>query len=239
MAELDIGVRDGALWLTLNRPQRFNAITDALADALAHEIEEAATQPEIRVIVLTGAGAAFCSGADVAADAARLDGSSVDRANRVVRAIVASAKPVVAAVNGIAAGVGCSFALAADLAVAAESASFLLVFTRVGLMPDGGSTATVAAAVGRARALRMALLAEPMSATEAAQAGLIGQVVPDADFDAAVSALVDRLVSGPPSPTPPPRPRSTRARSLSSRQRWIANESIKSDCWVRPTSRRG
>ena len=93
---------------------------------------------------------------------------------------------------------GCSAALACDLVVAAESASFLLAFARIGLMPDGGATATVAASVGRARAMRMALLGEAMPAREAYDAGLVSHIAPDADFDETVSKLVRRLVSGPP-----------------------------------------
>ncbi len=107
-------------------------------------------------------------------------------------------KPVVAAVNGVAAGVGCSIALAADLVVAAESATFLLAFARVGLMPDGGSSATVAASIGRARAMRMGLLAEPLTASEALDAGLVTHVVPDEEFQAEVERMVRRLASGPP-----------------------------------------
>ncbi len=109
--------------------------------------------------------------------------TALDRANRIIRAIVQLDKPVVAAVNGIAAGVGCSAALAADIVVATESASFLLAFARIGLMPDGGATATVAASIGRARAMRMALLAEPLSAREAYDAGLVTHVASDDDFD--------------------------------------------------------
>ncbi|MGZ5401112.1 MAG: enoyl-CoA hydratase-related protein, partial [Nocardioides sp.] len=106
--------------------------------------------------------------------------------------------PVLAAVNGVAAGVGCSAALAADIVVARESASFLLAFARIGLMPDGGSTVTVAASIGRARAMRMALLAEPLGAREAYDAGLIAAVVADDEFDDEVARVVRRLAGGPP-----------------------------------------
>jgi enoyl-CoA hydratase len=105
---------------------------------------------------------------------------------------------VVAAVNGVAAGFGASICFAADLAVAAESASFLLAFSRIGLMPDGGTTLTVAAAAGRARAMRMALLAEPVTAREAYEWGLVSHVVPDAELEPAVEEVVKRLVAGPP-----------------------------------------
>ncbi len=200
MAELETRLEDGALWLVLNRPEVYNALSDTLADALADAIEQAGADDAVRVVVLTGTGEAFSAGADISgADAhENFDASALDRAARIVRAITTLDKPVLAAVNGVAAGVGCSAALAADLVVATESASFLLAFARIGLMPDGGSTATVAAAIGRARAMRMALLAEPLTATEAHLAGLIAEVVPDAEFEAEVARVVRRLASGPP-----------------------------------------
>ena len=106
----------------------------------------------------------------------------MDGANRVIRAVVGLDKPVLAAVNGIAAGVACSAALASDIIVAAESAAFLLPFSRIGLMTDGGSSYSVAASIGRARAMRMALLAEPLSAARHSTCGLITHVAPDAEF---------------------------------------------------------
>lgn len=200
MADLETRVEDGALWLTLNRPEVFNALSDAMADELAAVIEQATADEAVRVVVVTGAGGAFCAGADISGHDAHqhFDVSALDRANRIIRAITTLDKPVVAAVNGVAAGVGCSAALVADIVVACESASFLLAFSRIGLMPDGGATATVAAAIGRARAMRMALLAEPLSAHEAHDAGLIAVVAADADFEAAVARVVRRLVGGPP-----------------------------------------
>lgn len=200
MADLETRVEDGALWLTLNRPEVYNALSDSMADELAAAVEQATADDAVRVVVVTGAGEAFSAGADISGGAAHehFDESTLDRANRIIRAITTLDKPVVAAVNGVAAGVGCSAALAADLVVARESASFLLAFARIGLMPDGGSTATVAAAIGRARAMRMALLAEPLSAREAYDAGLIAQVVPDDEFHDAVARVVRRLVAGPP-----------------------------------------
>lgn len=200
MADLETRVEDGALWLTLTRPEVYNALSDSMADDLAAVIEQATADDRVRVVVVTGAGEAFSAGADISgADAhEHFDETVLDRANRIIRAITALDKPVLAAVNGVAAGVGCSAALAADIVVARESASFLLAFARIGLMPDGGSTVTVAAAIGRARAMRMALLAEPLSAREAYDAGLIAQVVPDDEFDDAVARVVRRLVAGPP-----------------------------------------
>ena len=197
---LDVSVQEGALWLTLDRPEQLNALTAAMADRLAGELESAAARDEVQVVVLRGTGPAFSAGADIGgADAHEdFDVSSLDRANRIIRAITTSPKPCVAAVNGVAAGVGCSAALACDLVVAAESASFLLAFARIGLMPDGGATATVAASIGRARAMRMALLGEAMPAREAYETGLVSHLAPDAEHEDTVSRLVRRLVAGPP-----------------------------------------
>jgi enoyl-CoA hydratase len=200
LADLEVRVEDGALRLTMNRPQVFNALSAEMADEVARLVEEATARDDVRVVVLTGTGPAFSTGADISgADAhEHFDVSALDRANRIIRAITRLDKPVLAAVNGVAAGVGCSAALAADIVVAAESASFLLAFARIGLMPDGGATATVAAAIGRARAMRMALLAEPLTAREAYDAGLVTHVASDDAFPALVETLVRRLASGPP-----------------------------------------
>jgi enoyl-CoA hydratase len=200
LADVEVRVEDGALWLTLNRPSVFNALSAEMADELAAVVERATARDDVRVVVLTGTGAAFSTGADISgADAhENFDAHALDRANRIVRAITTLDKPVVAAVNGIAAGVGCSAALAADLVVAAESASFLLAFARIGLMPDGGATATVAASIGRARAMRMALLADPLTAREAYDAGLVTHVTSDAEFPDLVETVVRRLAAGPP-----------------------------------------
>lgn len=200
MADLDVRVEDGALWLTLNRPEVFNALSAEMADDVARLVEQATADDDVRVVVVTGTGFAFSTGADISGANAHehFDVSALDRANRIIRAIVGLDKPVVAAVNGVAAGVGCSAALAADIIVAAESASFLLAFARIGLMPDGGATATVAAAIGRARAMRMGLLAEPLTAREAYDAGLVTHVASDEEFAATVDRIVRRLAAGPP-----------------------------------------
>lgn len=193
-------VADGVLRLTLNRPEVFNALSPGLADELAEVLEDATSRDDVRAVVLTGAGAAFSAGADISGVDAHehFDVSALDRANRIIRAVTRLDKPVLAAVNGVAAGVGCSAALAADIVVASSSASFLLAFARIGLMPDGGATATVAASVGRARAMRMALLAEPLSAQQAYDAGLVTHLATDEDFPALVDTLARRLASGPP-----------------------------------------
>ncbi len=197
--DLDVRTADGVLRLTLNRPAQLNAMTASMSERLSAELEGASSRDDVRVVLVAGAGGAFCSGADVGGAEAheRFDVTALDRANRLVRAVVGLDRPVVAAVDGVAAGVGCSLALACDLVVAGPRASFLLAFARIGLMPDGGATATVAASIGRARAMRMALLAEPLSAAEAHAAGLVSHLALD-DVVETSERLVARLAAGPP-----------------------------------------
>jgi len=197
--------RAGAvLTVTLNRPQRLNAVTTDGLDDLADLLEEVAQDDTVRVVVVTGAGRAFSSGADlgsgnVAADAGPGEPPGVDTlvaANRCVRALRAMPQPTVAAVNGPAVGVGCSLALGCDLTVVVESAYFLLSFTNIGLMPDGGATVLVPAAVGRSRAMEMALVPERLPAETALAWGMVYRVVPDADLASTVDGLTTRLASG-------------------------------------------
>ena len=163
-------------------------------------LRTATTRDEVRVVVITGAGDAFSAGADLTGDSPeqKYDAGSVDAANHVIRSITELDKPVVCGLNGIAAGVGMSVALACDLVVARESAALTLAFTRIGLMPDGGATATVAASVGRARAMRLALLSDLIGAQEAFDAGLVSHVFPDADYEAGLAKIVARLATGAP-----------------------------------------
>ena len=191
---------DAALHLTFNRPHTLNALTAQLLDSAAEVIEAASDDPAVRVVVVTGTGRAFSSGADLLlrADPIFTGGpDTIEAVNRLVRVLRTVPKPVVAAVNGPAVGGGCSIALAADLILARESAYFLLSFTDVGLMPDAGATALVPAAIGRARATRMAMLAERIPAPLAVEWGLITRAIPDEDFDAEVRRLTARLANGP------------------------------------------
>jgi enoyl-CoA hydratase/carnithine racemase len=197
VAGLAIERQGDTLRITFDRPERLNSVTAEILHAAAEAVENA-DESGARVIVLSGSGRAFSSGADVSPDGSPPGLDTLDAANRLVLAIAKSPVVVVAAVNGIAAGVGCSVALAADLAIAKESAGFMLAFTRIGLMPDGGASMLVPAAIGRARAARMALLAEKVSATTAAEWGLIAEVVADDAFAARVEDLVGQLAAGPP-----------------------------------------
>ncbi|QYB03440.1 enoyl-CoA hydratase [Rhodococcus sp. USK10] len=199
---LRVVVDGGILRITIDRPGRMNALDLAHMTALGDVLEGAAADPAVRVVVLSGAGAAFCTGADLAA-AATAGGRAaspevvMDSANRVIRAIVDLPIPVIAQVGGAAVGVGASIALAADLTYAAESAYLLLAFVNVGLMPDGGSSALIAASIGRARATRMALLGERLPADRAADEGLIAGVLAAGDLAAHVDAVAARLARGP------------------------------------------
>lgn len=199
--ELLVHRSEGVLRLTFNRPDVLNAVSADSSDLFAEVLEDAVTDEHVRVVLLTGAGHAFSAGAELTDPEAvrRLDHTSLERANRSIRAIVGLDKPVVAAVNGPAAGVGCSLALACDLAIAHPEASFFLAFTRLGLMPDGGSSATVAASIGRARAMRMALLGEALSATEAYEAGLVSHLTSTPEeFTEVTEKVVRRLAHGAP-----------------------------------------
>ena len=199
MSALEVRLTDGVLSLTFNRPEVLNAVDRPMMGALATELEGARARDDVRVVVITGTGPGFSAGADMATLrlAPQHPVETMDGANRVIRAVVGLDKPVLAAVNGIAAGVACSAALASDIIVAAESAAFLLPFSRIGLMTDGGSSATVAASIGRARTMRMAMLGEPLTASEALACGLVTHVAPDAEFPELVDRLARRLAAGP------------------------------------------
>src|SRR6476469_9288197 len=200
MTDLDTRLDDGALWLTLNRPETFNALTGDMITGTLQHLRTVNARDDVRVVVITGTGDAFSAGADLTGDRPeqKYDAGSVDAANHVIRAITELDKPVVCGLNGIAAGVGMSVALACDLVVSTESAALTLAFTKIGLMPDGGATATVAASVGRARAMRLALLSDLLCAQEAYDAGLVSHVFADEEYAASLEKIVRRLASGPP-----------------------------------------
>jgi 2-(1,2-epoxy-1,2-dihydrophenyl)acetyl-CoA isomerase len=195
---------DGAVaTITLNRPEALNSLTVELKVSLREALERAAADDAVRAVVLTGAGRAFCAGQDLREHATGLEAgdTSIDTVrshyNPIVRAITELPKPVVAAVNGMAAGAGASLTFACDFRIAAESASFLMAFARVGLGPDSGASWTLQRLVGYGRAMAMLMLAEPVSAAQALEMGLVNAVVPDADLAAAAAELAGRLAAGP------------------------------------------
>ncbi|MGH3959756.1 enoyl-CoA hydratase [Mycobacterium sp.] len=198
VAGLSVTLTDGVLSVIIDRPDSLNSLTTPVLAGIADAMECAATDPRVQVVRLGGTGRGFSSGAGMSAD--DVSGSGTDiivAANRAVRAITTVPRPVVAVVHGPAAGVGVSLALACDLVLASDAAFFMLAFTKVGLMPDGGASALVAASIGRTRAMRMALLAERLSPADALAAGLISAVYPADDFEAEVDNVVSGLLTGP------------------------------------------
>jgi 2-(1,2-epoxy-1,2-dihydrophenyl)acetyl-CoA isomerase len=203
--ETIIWEQEGAVGrLTLNRPQTLNAWTAQFGAELKRAVEGEAAQDSVRAVLVTGAGRGFSSGADLKAgfDPAEDGMPNIrkelhDLYHPAIAGIRRLPKPVVAAVNGPAVGIGCSLALACDLVLAAESAFFGLAFVNIGLMPDGGSTALVPPAVGKARAFQMALLGERVPAPQALDWGLVNWVHPDERLMAEAEALVDKLAAGP------------------------------------------
>ena len=194
----------GVARVTLNRPATLNAWTVGFGRELLGAIESARNDQEVRALLLTGAGRGFSSGADLRAGFGAADDGMPDVRSElddvyhpVIRGLRELEKPVVAAVNGPAVGIGASLAFACDLILAAESAFFQLAFANIGLMPDGGATAMLPAAVGKARAFELSLLAERLPAERALDWGLVNAVHPDERLLEEAGALAERLASGP------------------------------------------
>jgi 2-(1,2-epoxy-1,2-dihydrophenyl)acetyl-CoA isomerase len=194
----------GVLTLTLNRPERLNAMNIALIQALLAAAQRAAADSACRAVLITGAGRGFCAGADLADRAlgpgsARPDlGQALDKGlNPLVRALRSLPKPVVCAVNGPAAGAGANLALACDIVLAAKSAQFLQAFARIGLIPDSGGTFILPRLVGEARARALMMLADPIGAEDAAAWGMIYRAVDDQDLMGEARTIAERLAAGP------------------------------------------
>jgi len=197
--------RSGAVCtITLNRPEAMNAANRELRDELRQAVEESAADPHIRAVILTGAGKAFCSGADLKsgfepAEDGRPDvGAALrDHFHPIIEGLRTMPKPVIVAVNGPAVGIGISFALAGDLILAAESAYFMLAFVNIGLVPDGGSSFLIPERIGFARATEMAMLGEKVPARQALEWGLINRVHEDDALKANAEELAQRMAEGP------------------------------------------
>lgn len=196
-----VGRNGAVITLTLNRPARLNALDSAMHEALASALAAIEADESARAVLLAGAGRGFCAGADLAEHRgrpARDLGAAIDlHYNPLVRRMRALPKPIVAAVNGIAAGAGMNLALAADIVVACEAASFTQAFIRIGLMPDAGGTHFLPRAVGDARARGLAMLGDTITAREAADWGLIWRCLPDQGFPDAALALATALAAKP------------------------------------------
>ncbi|GJL83733.1 MAG: 2-(1,2-epoxy-1,2-dihydrophenyl)acetyl-CoA isomerase [marine bacterium B5-7] len=195
--------RDGVARLTMNRPQQLNSLTSELCASLNDSLTRAAADSAIRCVLLTGAGRAFCAGQDL--DDIGLDTKTPRQIkdileydiNPIIRLIRGMDKPVVCAVNGVAAGAGANIAFCADIVIAAASARFIQAFRHIGLIPDAGGSWLLPRLAGNARALGMALLGEPLNAEKAEQWGLIWKSVADDEFIDEVEKIVSSLATGP------------------------------------------
>jgi 2-(1,2-epoxy-1,2-dihydrophenyl)acetyl-CoA isomerase len=203
---VNVRVRDGAATIELNRPQALNAWNAQLGSDLLAALRQTEQDDAVRALVVTGAGRGFSSGADlkdISGGDETADGrpdvykTLTERYHPIMHAIREMPKPVIAAVNGPAVGIGCSLALCCDLILAAESAYFLLAFVNIGLVPDGGSSLFLPTRVGMARATELSMLGERLGAARALEWGLINRVIPDASLLGEAASLAARLAAGP------------------------------------------
>lgn len=188
-------LRDGVVTVTINRPESLNALTGECMEAIGDAVAEAATTA--RAIILTGNDRSFSSGADLQGTV-QSEGLGLDEANDIIRSVVDLPIPTIAAVSGPAAGIGCSLALACDYTVMSEESYLMLAFTKIGLMPDGGATAFVAASAGRHRAMRMALTAQKVWAREALDWGLASEVTPAGEHLSRAQEIAAQWAQGAP-----------------------------------------
>ena len=198
-------VRDSVLTITLNRPEKLNAMSAFLLKELRAALEAAKGDSNIRAVVLTGAGRGFCAGADLSDVSAQMSESPqfsyrenlIETYNPIILTMREMPKPIIAAVNGVAAGAGMSLALACDVRIVAESASFLQAFVKIGLVPDSGSTWLLPRLIGVTRALELMLTGRKVSAGEALSLGMVNQVVPDAELATVVERTALELANAP------------------------------------------
>lgn len=197
-------VSDGVATITLSRPEAMNSMTTAAKVALRNTVHAAAADPGVRAVVLTGSGRAFCVGQDLSEHADKLQGPAAELWRTVpehfapiAMSLASMPKPVIAAVNGVAAGAGFSFALACDLRIVAESAGFNTAFAAIGLSCDSGASWTLPRLVGQARALELLLIPRTVKAAEALQLGIATEVVPDDELHTRTRALAAQLAAGP------------------------------------------
>jgi 2-(1,2-epoxy-1,2-dihydrophenyl)acetyl-CoA isomerase len=195
---------DHVLTLTLNRPETLNALTPAQRDEIVRLLSEASASAEVRAVVLTGTGRGFCAGADLRATTTTAERVAGDvartlrtGAQRLIAAVLDCEKPVIAAVNGTAAGLGAHLAFACDLVLAAESARFIEVFVRRGLVPDAGGAYLLPRLIGPQRTKELMFFGDALTASDAERLGLVNRVVPDADLDKTSRAWAERLATGP------------------------------------------
>jgi 2-(1,2-epoxy-1,2-dihydrophenyl)acetyl-CoA isomerase len=190
--------------ITLNRPDAMNGLTIQMTEELAHALIRCRVDPDVRAVIVKGAGRAFCAGGDVKAFGESLRADPLTPMRTLAMHLHASVaemrrmeKPVVAQVHGVAAGAGMSLALACDLTIAAQSARFIVAYSKVGLSPDGGLTYFLPRLVGPKKALEIFYIGDPIDADEAVRLGLVNRVVPDAELEKETRALARRLAQGP------------------------------------------
>ena len=194
-------VRQGVAWITLNRPEKYNAFNRAMALELQESLDRCAADKEVRCVLLTGAGKAFCSGQDLG-EVVDPNGPGMQRIlsehyNPIITRIRALEKPVVAAVNGVAAGAGANIALSCDLVVATESASFIQAFSGIGLIPDSGGTFHLPRLIGWQKASALMMLGDKVAAAEAERMGMIYKCLPQDVFEQEALSLAKRLAQMP------------------------------------------
>ena len=196
--------RSGKVTITLNRPRALNALNREIIDDLFTALKEAAADPEVRVLILTGTGRAFCFGADVSEFTRQIGPGNLapailllQKVQEIIRFLIDTPKPVIAALNGFATGLGLDLALACDLRIAAERAKLAEAFISMGLVPDGGGTFFLPRLVGLAKAAEMIFTGEPLSAVEAERIGLLNRVVPTEELPKAIDILADKLIKSP------------------------------------------
>lgn len=193
-------IKDGVAVITLDRPDKLNSFDAGMAAEMVHALDAAQKDRSVRAVVITGAGRAFCAGQDLAeatAPGVRIEEIVERQYNAIVRRIRNLEKPVIAAVNGVAAGAGANIAYACDLAFAAESAVFVQSFIHIGLIPDSGGTHTLPRLVGMQRAFGQMILAEKLPAAKAAELGMVWKAVPDARLMEEVMAVAHKLAAMP------------------------------------------
>jgi 2-(1,2-epoxy-1,2-dihydrophenyl)acetyl-CoA isomerase len=197
---LKYDVQQGIATVTLNRPEVYNALNDEITFELQEALKAIGRDEAVRVVVLTGEGKAFCSGQDLKSDPGKkrsfLD-SLHRRYNPIIRAMRSLPKPIICRLNGVAAGAGCSLALASDMIIASEEATLIEVFVNIGLVPDSGSSYFLPRLIGYAKAFELCALGNKVKATEALSLGIINKVVPALQLDGAVSELAAHFAKAP------------------------------------------
>ncbi len=201
MNTIQFEIKNGIGRITLNRPDLLNSFNKEMALAVQEALDDCAENPEVRCVLITGAGRAFCAGQDlqeaISSDGPTLESIVKDHYNPIILKLRGIEKPVVAAVNGVAAGAGANIALACDIVVATESASFIQAFSKIGLIPDSGGTFTLPRLIGFQKASALMMLGDKVSAREAEQMGMVYKVVADNEFADSIEIIVSKLATMP------------------------------------------